>query len=123
MLLYSTRTAVLKNNEGRSVLLCRITLPTGADDEELGGRILELYKPLYDATCSAAKEYAKGLTTTNGRLVTLNVECEHNVKKGRLTVTRTYTVFNTNKPYKKKVFNDKFKIKYDKTRKYSIKEQ
>ena len=122
MLLYSTRTAVFKNGD-KSVLLCKITLPVGAEDEEINARISEFYSQIYDATYRLAKDYAARILSPDGRLVTLTVRCSDSVKKDRLIVKRTYTTSHRSGVSREKTFMDKFKIKCDKTKKYSIKEQ
>ena len=122
MLLYSTRTAVFKNGD-KSVLLCKITLPTGAEDTALDARIVEYYKAVYNATHAAAKEYAETVSPEGNRLYTLTVSAVESVKNGRLTVKRTYKITGTGGVVAEKTFTDKFPIKCDKTKKYSIKER
>lgn len=122
MLLYSTRTAVFKNGD-KSVLLCRITLPTDAEDGALCSAVAELYGKIYVATYSFAKAYAARILPPDGRLALLEVKCEHELKKGCLTVKRTYTISHSGKVIKERVFKDKFREKCDKTKKYSIKER
>ena len=121
MLLYSTRTAVFKNGD-KSVLLCKITLPTGAEDTALDARIAEYYKGVYSATHAAAKEYAQSLSPEGGRLYTLTVSTAETIRTGRLAVKRTYKITGTGGVVAEKTFTDKFLIKCDKTKKYSIKE-
>lgn len=121
MLLYSTRTAVFKN-EGKGVLLCKITLPKGADDGELSARISHFYKGIYDVTCSFADRYAKGILP-DGRLRVLTVRCEESAKKNRLIIKRTYALSGSRGAACVRTFVDKFKIKCDKTKKSSLTEQ
>ena len=123
MLLYSTRTAVLKNNEGKSVLLCKITLPTGADEAEVDERISGFYKSIYDTTYAAAKEYALRISGTASSLAIFSVMCEDLVKNDKLILRRTYTLSDSASPSKVRTFKDKFNIKCDKTKNYSIKER
>ncbi len=122
MLLYSTRTAVFKNGD-KSVLLCKITLPVGADDEKINATVAKYYSQIYSATYSLAKDYAARLSPPDERLVTLTVKCCDKLKKNRLTLARTYTVSHNGSVIKERMFVDKFKIKCDKTKKYSIKER
>ena len=122
MLLYSTRTAVFKNGD-KSVLLCKITLPRGAEDTELDARIAEYYKGVYSATHAAAKEYAQTVSPEENRLYTLTVSAVESTKSGRLAVKRTYKITGTSGVLAEKTFTDKFLIKCDKTKKYSIKER
>ncbi len=122
MLLYSTRTAVFKNGD-KSVLLCRITLPVDAEADELRATVSEFYSRIYEATYSFAKDYAARISSPDGRLASLVVKCEHSLKKRLLTVKRTYTVSHGGQAAKEKIFKDKFKLKYDKTKKNSVKEQ
>ena len=121
MLLYSTRTAVFKNGD-KSTLWCRITLPTGAEDEELGARIADFYKEIYNATYSAAREYAERISVSDGRLVTLDISCTHAYKNDRILVKRTYTITGKAGAIAQRSFVDGFALKYDKTKKYSVKE-
>ena len=121
--MYSTRTAVLKNNEGKSVLLCKITLPTGADEATLGEQMSAFYKSIYDVTYTAAKEYALRISSTASSLAIFSVMCEDFVKNEKLILRRTYTLSDSASPSKVRTFKDKFNIKCDKTKNYSIKER
>ena len=121
MLLYSTRTAVFKNGD-KSTLLCRITLPTGAEDESISARISELYKEIYNVTYSAAKEYAARISPADGRLFTFNVTSRESIKKGRLILKRTYKITGADGAVTERAFVDRFKVKCDKTNNFTIKE-
>lgn len=122
MLLYSKRTAVFKNGE-KSVLLCRIILPTDAKEVELDTSIAEFYARIYEATYSFAKGYAARISPPDGRIATLSVKCADGLKRGRIIIKRTYTLSYANKVVSEKTFVDKFKLKCDKTKKYSVKER
>ncbi len=115
MLLYSTQRAVFKNGD-KCTLLCDITLPCGAEDEVLGNRVLRFYKSLYDVIYSSAKDYASRITPQNGRLIKLDVKCEHRLKRGKLLVKRTCTIRLDEVELKKRVFVDKFHINVTKQR-------
>ena len=121
MLLYSTRTAVFKNGD-KSTLICRITLPTGAEDEGLSAEVSELYSEIYNATYSAAKEYATRISPPEGRLFTFTVTSAESIKKGTLILKRTYKITSTDSTVIERVFVDKFKVKCDKTNNFTIKE-
>ena len=121
MLLYSTRTAVFKNGD-KSTLLCRITLPTGAEDESLSAGISKLYKEIYNATYSAAKEYAVRISPPEGRLFTFTVTSIEKIKKGTLILKRTYKIAGDDGNVTERTFVDKFKVKCDKTNIFTIKE-
>ena len=121
MLLYSTRTAVFKNGD-KSTLLCRITLPTGAEDESLSAEVSKLYKEIYSATYSAAKEYAVRISPPGGRLFTLTVTSSEKIKKSTLILKRTYKITSTDGTVVERAFVDRFKAKYDKTNNFTIKE-
>ena len=121
MLLYSTRTAVFKNGD-KSTLLCRITLPIGAEDESLCAVIFKLYKEIYNATYSAAKEYAARISPTDGRLFTVAVTSRESIKKGALVLKRTYKIAGDDGNVTERTFIDKFKVKCDKTNIFTIKE-
>ena len=123
MLLYSTRTAVLKNEQGKSVLLCKITLPIGAEAEELDGCTCAFYKRVYELTYAAARAHAQTLQTDGGRLLCLTVKCAESISRGRLVIKRTYSLTGAHGTSHERVFVDKFKLKCDKTKKYSIKER
>ena len=107
MLLYSTRTAVFKNGD-KSVLLCRITLPSGAEDEKLNSAIVRFYSEIYEATYASARDCAARMDPPDGRLATLTVTCTHNVKKGAIIVYRSYKITQSGKTLKERQFTDKF---------------
>lgn len=107
MLLYTTRTAVFKNGD-KSVLLCKVTLPCGSDDEQISGVIAEFYSEIYRSTYASAREYALRIEPPGGRLATLTVNCTHDIKKEVLTVSRSYIVSHLGRIIKERVFIDKF---------------
>ena len=113
MLLYSTRTAVFKN-EGKGVLLCKITLPKGADDGELSARI-RTGRSMNRSSLSVS-------SSPIGSIFTL-VRCEESAKKNRLIIKRTYALSGSRGAACVRTFVDKFKIKCDKTKKSSLTEQ
>ena len=121
MLLYSTRTAVFKNGD-KSTLLCRITLPTGAEDESLSAEVSELYREVYNATYSAAKEYAVRISPPEGRLFTFTVTSIEKIKNGTLILKRTYKITSTDSAVMERTFVDRFKVKCDKTNNFTVKE-
>lgn len=107
MLLYSTRTAVFRNEE-KSTLLCKITLPCGAEDEKLDGIIAEYYQAIYEETYASARAYAARISPPDNRLATFTVACEHGIKKGVLTVKRSYKISYCGSKVKEREFTDKF---------------
>ena len=122
MLLYSTRTAVFKNGD-KSTLLCRITLPTGAEDESLSAEVSELYREVYNATYSAAKEYATRISPPEGRLFTFTVTSSEKIEKGTLILKRTYKITSTDGTVIERALVDKIKVKCDKTNNFTVKER
>ena len=115
MLLYNTQRAVFKNGD-KCTLLCSVSLPCGAADAKLGNLVSRYYKDLYGTIYSSAKSYAGRIVPLNGRLVTLNIKCEHCVKKRKIFVQRTYSISYGGAVTKKKTFVDKFSINMTKQR-------